>query len=43
MPAFIAARRIIALNKGGGDVIWILITGFWNDSGHWADNAVWVD
>lgn len=38
------ARRLGAatLSKGGGG-LWLLITGFWNDNGRWADNAIWVD
>lgn len=23
--------------------VWILFTGFWEDSGAWDDNAVWID
>lgn len=22
---------------------WILVTGFWNDSGVWDDSATWID
>ena len=22
---------------------WVLLTGFWNDSGVWEDDAIWID
>lgn len=29
--------------QGGGEDLWILATGEWNDSGVWDDSAEWID
>lgn len=39
-------RRLVQGSRaisGGPGSNWILVTGFWNDSGEWDDSAVWMD
>ncbi len=31
------------LEGGGGSGIWILTTGFWDDTGSWDDTQNWID
>ncbi len=38
-----SAGFILGKGGGGGGGVWILTTGFWDDTGTWIDSAVWID
>jgi len=38
-----SAGFILGKAGGGGVGVWILTTGFWNDTGTWVDSATWID
>ncbi len=38
-----SAGFILGKAGGGGGGVWILATGFWDDTGTWIDSATWID
>jgi hypothetical protein len=40
----ISYATLLARRGGGGSSgLWILTTGFWDDTGIWVDSANWID